>query len=175
MFKKLKNNNAEKLRTEADLHNISTFRVWGELSGSTSGTFNAGVHVGSQNVYGSFLLGHNFVKPCRSIELSPGIGHQSILTGKVLLNSELFGNLFWAYGEKLDKGDKKLNFVPTARFLVSFKPKHKTQLFAGANLEFLIKDFNDAAFDEKFRFNSASINSGLKFKVVPNFQLGFRF
>lgn len=174
-FKKVKNNNAEKLRTEADLHNISTFRVWGELSGSTSGTFNAGVHVGSQNVYGSFLLGHNFVKPCRSIELSPGIGHQSILTGKVLLNSELFGNLFWAYGEKLDKGDKKLNFVPTARFLVSFKPKHKTQLFAGVNLEFLIKDFNDAAFDEKFRFNSASINSGLKVKVVPNFQLGFRF
>ncbi len=172
---KLSGQNARDLRVKGNIRPTSNFDVTWELSGSSSGTFNIGAHTGIDKIYGSILLGHNAAKPFRSLEVSPGVGHTSVITGRFLLDTEIFTNLFYAISDDVDNDDQKFNVVPSLRFSLSFKPKHKTQLFFGTNFDFHINDFNDAAFDSDFRSINVSFNSGNRVQVYPNIQFGIKF
>ena len=148
----------------------------GEFSASTSGSFNAGIHAGSTKIYGSLLLGHNAAKIGRSFEASPGIGHQSILVSKILLDTEIFANLFYAYSDDIEEKDDRFNVVPSVRFSLSFKPRHRTQLFMAANLDMHISEFNDAAFDDAYRLKTTGqVWTGSKMRIVPNLSFGIKF
>ena len=175
-FEKIKGRQAKEIRRTGNLRNVSKPNVTGEFSGSTSGTFNLGVHAGTNNIYGSLLAGHNAAKAGRSLELSPGIGHQSILVSRILLNTELYTNFFYAFSDDVDDDDDRFNLVPSVRFSLSFKPVHKVQFFAAANLDLHIADFNDAAFDEDYRLTATGqVETGSKLKIVPNFSFGIKF
>ena len=175
-FSKVTGKDAKELRKAGDLRMISKFNVSGEFSASTSGTFNLGAHVGTNAFYGSLLLGHNAAKVGRSLELSPGIGHQSLLVNKILLNTELYTNFFYAFSDDLADDDDRFNIVPSARFSLSFKPIHRTQIFVAANLDLHISDFNDAAFDDSYRLKTTGqVWTDSKFRIVPNFSFGIRF
>lgn len=175
-FEKIGNPEANIIRKKGNLKNISKFRVLGEFSASTSGSFNAGIHAGSTKIYGSLLLGHNAAKIGRSFEASPGIGHQSILVSKILLDTEVFANLFYAYSDDIEEKDDRFNVVPSVRFSLSFKPRHRTQLFMAANLDMHISDFNDAAFDDAYRLKTTGqVWTGSKMRIVPNLSFGIKF
>lgn len=175
-FAKATGKEARIARKASGLENKTSFKLRGELSLSTSGTFNAGIHTGSNIFYGTVLLGHNAVKMGRSLELSPGIGHQSILVGRLLLDTQIFSNFFYAVSDEIEDGTR-LNLVPSARFSLSFKPRLRIQLFAALNLELHISDFNDTAFDNSYRVKATGQTKTVSSKLhtVPNFSFGIKF
>lgn len=176
LFTKAYGKQMNEYRTSGDLKIHSAFNILGELSTTSSGTFNGGIHIGSQKIYGSLLAGHNAAKIGRSFELSPGIGNQTILFSRILLDTEFFSNLFYAISDDLSKDDRRLNLVPAIRFSLSFKPKHRLQVFAGANMDLHIAGFNDAAFDDSYRLMvTGQVWTGSPVRIVPNFQIGIKF
>ena len=175
-FAKVGGTKARQIRRDGNLRSVSKFRVMGEVFGSTSGTFNAGIHAGSKNIYGSLLAGHNAAKIGRAYELSTGIGHQGILVSKILIDTEVFANFFYAASEDLKETDERFNLVPSVRVSLSFKPRHRIQFFLAGNMDFHISGFNDAAFDDAYRLMATGqVWTGSPVRIVPNFGIGVRF
>ena len=175
--KKFYGSQARKLRKEGKTSQAITFDVTGEIYGATSGELGGGVHLGNRLIYGSLLASHNFIKPFRSLELSPGVGTRCILWGPVLLDLELFSKFYFIMDDKLlGQDDSRYNLVPAARISLSFMPKHKTRFFGAIVLEAHIYDFNDAAFSDGYRVTpTGHADANSSFAVVPNFQFGIRF
>ena len=175
-FSKVGGARAKQIRKDGNLKSVSKFRIMGEVFASTSGTFNGGIHAGSKNIYGSLLIGHNAAKIGRAYELSTGIGRQSILISKILVDTELFANFFYAVSDDLDEKDQRFNLVPSVRFSLSFKPLHRIQFFLAGNLDLHISGFNDAAFDDAYRLMATGqVWTGSPVRIVPNFGIGIRF
>lgn len=164
-------------RKSGGLENKSSLKMNWELSFSTSGALDAGFHTGTNILYGTALFGYNNAKTGRSLELAPGIGHQSILVGRILLDTEIFARTFYALSDDIDEGDSRFNLVPSARFSLSFKPRHKVQLFAALNLDLHISDFNDTAFDSSYRVKATgqAETGSSKLHTVPNLSFGIKF
>lgn len=175
-LKKITGKNAKTLRKESDLRQSITFNVVKEIFGTSDGSLGAGLHLGNKYIYGSILFSHNFSKIGRSLEISPGLGTQQFFSGPILLNTEIYSKLFWAFSEEISNNENKFNIVPAIRFSLSFKPKKRFQVFAATTLEFCIQNFNTAAFDSDYRTNTISqIHTNSDVKVVPNFQFGVKF
>lgn len=175
-FKKLRGKESRAIKEDGNLKNDSKFRVMGEVSAATSGTVNAGVNVGSSQIYATALFGFNTIKIGRSLEFSPGIGRQFILSDRILMNIDAFSNFFYAISDDLEKDDERFNIVPTARISLSFKPVHRISFFTAVNLNFHIADSNDPAFDDAYRLKMTDeVHTGSKVRLVPNFSFGVRF
>lgn len=176
-FTKTTGKDAAFTRKSGGLENKTSLKMNWELSFSTSGAVNAGFHSGTNILYGTALFGYNNAKAGRSLELAPGIGHQSILVGRILLDTEIFASVFYALSDNIDEGDDRLNLVPSARFSLSFKPRHKIQLFASINLDLHISGFNDTAFDSSYRIKATSQaeTGSSRLHTVPNLSFGIKF
>lgn len=174
-FVKEKYKKSKKYRKEADIQKQSAFKVLYEVSANTSGTINSGVQIGSSNFYGSLLAGHNVLKLFNSMEISPGFGTQAILYGKILLNIEAYSNFIYLFTDRVSQEDR-FNIVPSTRFLLSYKPKSRFQIFTGLNLDTHISGFNDAAFEDAYRVKLAGeVWTGSKIRFVPSLTIGMKF
>ena len=91
---KLKGKQVKQIRLNADLHQRKFFKISPEFYGSTTGELGGGIHFGNRTFYGTALMSHNFIKPFRSLEISPGFGSQVNLYGPILLDIELFSKSF---------------------------------------------------------------------------------
>ena len=149
------------------------FFIYPEFSFDFDKQLAIGVHVGKPNVYGSFMM----LQPVNSfgsvLELSPGVGHQNALFGNLMLDAEFYTRFIYVFKDVKGKG---WNFVPSFRFMLSFKPRNYLQFFAAASFDLNITDFNDGPFDPAIKDHwMGYINFGDKARLVPTISFGIKF
>lgn len=161
--------------TRGRLKQDTVFMIQPEINIDTDKQVGLGVHIGNREIYGSILTSQPLSKFGKSLELSPGFGHQMALYSNIMLDTEIFGRCMWIFSDKkID--DDGFNFIPSLRLSLSIKPIHKWQLFAAGVFDFNISSFNDGAFDTDLRKqNIRKIYVNDKLKVIPSVQFGLRF
>lgn len=164
---------AGKLREE------NVFRFKPEFSIDIDKNLNAGLDFGTKKIYGIALFSGKSGYFGDFLGVSGGIGHQNSLYGNLMLSSEFFGKCVWIFNDKkfsADDFDKdKFNFVPEARFLISFQPVHHFEFFAAGIFDFEIDDLNKSYFASKIQSNKIpKINLGDSVKIVPTISFGVK-
>jgi hypothetical protein len=172
-YEKLRGKEAKAVAKQFGLKQNLKFKIQPEFSYSSARIFNLGFRTGTQEIYGS-VLGEMYAnKSKKSYGLGLGLGHQHSLYGKIMLDSEAFARFVWPQNSY---DDKKFNFIPSARFSLSYKPRRRFHFFAATVFDLHIDDFNDAAFAPDFqkkRFSAIKLNE--KAELIPSLQFGFRF
>lgn len=150
------------------------YRFYPELSFSNDLDLFMGMHFGVPGVYGSVLIDQQLGKIGDSVALLFGIGRQVTLYRTIYLDLELFSKFNFQFTNSAD--EKKFCFVPSVRCSFSYKLLRSSRFFAGLAFDVHIKDFNDDAFNSKYRKHGiSSWNMTEKMKLVPNIQFGFKF
>ena len=170
-FDKIRGKEAKEIARQYGLKQNLKFKIQPEFSWSSGNFLNLGFRTGMQEIYASVLGEMYYADTPKSYGIATGIGHQHILYGRFMLDSELFARFVWA---RNDEG-KEFNFVPAGRFSISYKPRHRVHFFAAALFDAHIDGFNDDVFSPDFRRESIStIRLNDKLELVPSLQLGLR-
>ncbi|WP_294429591.1 lipase family protein [uncultured Treponema sp.] len=169
-FEKLSRKEAKPLVKKYKLNDNFKFRIQPEIEATFGSTFAMGARIGAPVFYGT-VLGE--LRSTKSYGLASGIGHQHILYGRVLFDSELFARYLWT---KNDEDKKVFDIVPQARFTLAYKPLRRAHYFAGVVFDMNIDGFNDTAFSTSARksyFSKIRLNE--KLSLQPAIQIGARF
>ncbi len=169
-YEKLSRKEAKPLVKKYALNENFKFMVEPEISYSFDKILNGGFRVGAPVFYGT-VLGELHSK--KSYGLASGIGHQHIIYGRVLFDTELFARYVWT---ETPENKKEFDIVPQARLSLSYKPLRRGHYFLAATFDAHIADFNDAAFSEearKTRFWQIDVND--KVKLLPAISIGARY
>ena len=170
---KLSKQEGQKIAANYGLKQNKTFRIQPEISFSTEKVLQVGFRTGTQVIYGTFLGDFCMSGNYRSYGFSVGAGHQHSLYGSIMLDEEFYGRFVWINNEV---EGAEFNFVPYGRLSLSYKPRHRVQLFAAFLTEARIKNFNDGAFDSHVKAkNLPSLSLGENLSLYPALQFGIRF
>lgn len=156
-----------------ELKQQEKFFIYPEFSIDINKQMGIGIHVGNRNIYGSFFTSQPLNNFGSVLELSPGVGHQNALVANMILDSEFYTRFIYVFDDRTDCG---WNFVPSAKFTFSFKPRNRLSLFAAFVFDFHFAGFNDSVFSEVIREQKMNgINFNDKFSLVPTISFGARF
>ena len=160
---------------QAKLKQQDVFRFQPEFTLDTDLSFEVGARMGTQMFHGDVLTGQSFTDFGSSVAINAGIGHEETLVDRLLIDFAAYGKVLLATGD-LEKGERRFNFVPSARISLSYKPLHRESLFVSGVFDFHINGFNDKAFSSDVRnTNFGTINISDNVGVVPSIRFGIRF
>lgn len=174
---KLKGDDARTFIKNSQISRLWKFKIGVEGTMDTDYVFSSGITFGSQALYGGALLNHNFHHSGSSLQLSMGIGTQQILWDRIMINFEAYNHFVQSLVniKEIKDSSGSFNFVPCARFTLSYKHRKRIELFGGMSFDFHIEDFNDTAFDTKLRdSNLWDINLSDSVDVHPSILFGLR-
>src|SRR5574344_637758 len=175
--KQLRGRNTIKAIRRGDLTEADPYKVQPEINIDTDANIEFGLHSGTKVFYMSILGGQNITNIGKALVISPGIGTQQTLCGPILLNSEAyfkFVQSLTTVSEDEDTG--RFNLVPSIRLLLTVKPRHRVQFFAGGVFDFHIENLNDTAFASELRpTNIKAWHFSDSVEAFPSIQFGLRF
>lgn len=169
-FEKLTRKEAKPLIKKYRLNENFKFMIEPEVSYSFDKIFSLGTRIGFPVFY-TTLLGEIHNKNSKGF--AAGLGHQHIIYGRVLFDTELFARCIFTPD---DKNERKRNLVPQARFSFSYKPLRRAHYFTSLAFDMHIDDYNDEAFlstARKSRFSSIKVND--KIQLQPSIVIGARY
>jgi hypothetical protein len=175
--KQLRGKDARKAIRRGNLTEADPYRVQPEINIDTDGNVEFGLHSGTKVFYMSILGGQNITNIGKALVISPGIGTQYTLCGPILLNSEAYFKFVQSLTTVSDDEDTgKFNLVPSIRLLLTVKPRHRVQFFAGGVFDFHIENLNDTAFASELRpANIKAWHFSDSAEAFPSIQFGLRF
>lgn len=168
-YEELTRKEAKPLVKKYALNENFKFKFEPEASYTLGRVFSLGTRIGAPVFYGT-ILGDFHSK--KSYGISTGIGHQHIIYGRLLFDSEVFARYTWT---KIDD-KKEFDIVPQARLSLAYKPLRRAHYFLAAVADIHIDGFNDDAFSKTARksyFSSIRVND--KIRIQPTIQIGARF
>ena len=172
-IEKVKGEERASLVKAGNLNHAWDFSIVPEVNINTYGSFGAGIHVGTQMVYATGLVNTNPYKFTRSLMLISGAGTQQNLFGPLMLDVEGYFKFIWIFDEGVDT---LVNYVPSLRLSLAYKPRHRFQIFAGAVFDFHIDGMNDRAFESDIIPQKiGAISFGDSVEAIPCIQFGVRF
>ena len=176
-FLRLKGENAAQFVKKSNISRLWKAKLGIEGSMDTDYTFAGGITFGAQALYGGALLNHNMHQSGKAFQFSLGIGTQQILWDRVMINFEAYNHFVQSLVNirEIKDSSGNFNFVPCARFTLSYKHRKRVELFTGMRFDFHIEDFNDTAFDNTIRdSNLWKINLSDSVDVHPSLLFGLR-
>lgn len=160
---------AKSLVKKYGLNENFKFMIEPEISLSFDKILNGGFRIGAPVFYGT-VLGE--IHSTKSYGLATGIGHQHIIYGRVLFDTEIFARYVWT---KTDS-QKEFDIVPEARLSLSYKPLRRGHYFMAVTFDMHIDDYNNTAFTSTARsshFGTIRLND--KAELQPAISIGARY
>lgn len=160
---------------KGDLKPGSVFRIQPEITFNSDMNFAFGLRAGTRNIYGGLLVGHSVTDLGKAADISLGIGHQEILYGAIVFDSELYEKNVISI-DKPEEGTSRFNVVPSLRLSLAYKPFRRFQFFASGIFDLQIKGFNEGAFTSSSRDTAlGKISMTDSLSLVPSLCIGLRF
>lgn len=160
---------------QAKLKQQDVFRVQPEFTIDTDFRFEGGLRLGTQMIHGNILTGQSLTDFGSSLAINMGLGHEETLVDRIMIDIAAYGKFLIATGD-LEENENRFNFIPSARFTLSYKPLHRQAFFVSGVFDFAINGFNNKAFASDVRntnFGSIYLSEGVD--VIPSIRFGIRF
>ncbi len=171
--RKSRGKEAKKYIEAAKLKQQYKMSLTADININTDGNFGGGILYGSRLFYISANAEKYATDITKAFDVGMGIGHSQSLYGSTLIDTELGAKIVFT---ELKNDDVDSYLIPTAQFLISFKPIHKTRFYVGGMFDLKIDGFNGPAFDEDLRpRNIGTININDTCAIIPSIKFGVRF